>query len=225
MQMRITIANRQPPAVTTRSRMNNSRAISAGTKPLRKMAEPIEVIPVPAEIRFDPGEERHARIGIMPADAKQHDVQRDQGVDQSRKAKVTVGRDEEHGAEDAGSDFEPPGQAVVGAPTGPGKNQRGHEEQREVERRDAGVHFCQRPRRVPRRAGSRRSCCRPARFPRPRWKSSAVIRAGARERKAEGDIHAFMEGVEFQWDQALIVIHAKDSVEFPLHGAMENGIR
>ena len=54
--------------------------------------------------------------------------------------------------------------------------------------------------------------------------SGAVIGAGAREGKAESDVHSFMESVEFQRDQALIVIHAKHGVEFSLHGAVENSI-
>ena len=55
-------------------------------------------------------------------------------------------------------------------------------------------------------------------------KSGAVIRAGARERQAKSDVHAFMESVQFQRDQSLIVIHAKHAVEFSLDRAMKNGV-
>ena len=36
----------------------------------------------------------------------------------------------------------------------------------------------------------------------------AVIRRGAGDRQAEGDIHAAFEGQHFEGDQALVVIHA-----------------
>ena len=52
-----------------------------------------------------------------------------------------------------------------------------------------------------------------------------MIRAGAREWESKSDVHTFMEGVEFQRDQSLIVIHAKDRVEFSLDRAMKNGVR
>ena len=54
--------------------------------------------------------------------------------------------------------------------------------------------------------------------------SSAMIRAGARERESKSDIHSFMECVQFQRDQSLIVIHAKDPVEFSLNRTVKNGV-
>ena len=54
--------------------------------------------------------------------------------------------------------------------------------------------------------------------------SGAVIGAGAREGEAESDVHSFMESVEFQRDQSLIVIHAKHGIEFSLDGVMENSV-
>ena len=55
-------------------------------------------------------------------------------------------------------------------------------------------------------------------------KGRAVVRAGANEREAEGDIHPFVKRVELEWDQALVVIHAKNAIEFPLHRTMENRV-
>ena len=94
-----------------------------------------------------------------------------------------------------------------------------------MERRDARVHF------------SGDACCKFHRESNrgdhavgPRdslagdGESGAVIGAGAREGESESDVHSFMERVEFQRDQALIVIHAKHGVEFSLHGAVENGV-
>ena len=66
--------------VTTRSRMKSSRAIKRRDKALHEMPKPIEMIAMPAEKRFDPVEERHARVGVMPADAEQHDVESNQRV-------------------------------------------------------------------------------------------------------------------------------------------------
>jgi hypothetical protein len=51
-----------------------------------------------------------------------------------------------------------------------------------------------------------------------------MIRAGARERESESDIHTFMECVQFQRDQPLIVIHAKDPVEFSLDRTVKNSV-
>ena len=54
--------------------------------------------------------------------------------------------------------------------------------------------------------------------------SSAVIGAGARKWESECDVHTFMERVQLQRDQSLIVIHAKDRVEFSLDRPVENGV-
>ena len=51
-----------------------------------------------------------------------------------------------------------------------------------------------------------------------------MIGAGARKGETERDIHAFMEGVQLERDQSLIVIHAEHGVEFALDRAMENRV-
>jgi hypothetical protein len=53
----------------------------------------------------------------------------------------------------------------------------------------------------------------------------AVVGASANEWKAEGDIHPSVKGMELERDQALVVIHAKDAIEFPLHRTVENRVR
>ncbi len=51
-----------------------------------------------------------------------------------------------------------------------------------------------------------------------------MVRARAKEWQAEGDIHAFVECVELERNQSLIVIHAKDAVEVTLDRAVEYGV-
>ena len=51
-----------------------------------------------------------------------------------------------------------------------------------------------------------------------------MIRAGTRERKTERYIHTFVKRVKLQRDQPLIVIHAKNGVEFAVDRAMENRV-
>ena len=53
----------------------------------------------------------------------------------------------------------------------------------------------------------------------------AVVGTRADEWNAERNIHPFVEGMELERDEALVVIHAKDSVEFALHRSVENGVR
>ena len=53
----------------------------------------------------------------------------------------------------------------------------------------------------------------------------AVVGTRADEWKAERNIHPFVEGMELKRDEALVVIHAKDSVEFAFDRAVENGVR
>ena len=55
-------------------------------------------------------------------------------------------------------------------------------------------------------------------------KSRAMIRTGTRERKPEGDVHSFMEGMQLQWNETLIVIHAEHRVPFAGDCAVENGV-
>ena len=89
------MANRQPPDGDHAQSDEKLARDQRRDKALREMPEPIEMISVPTEKRFDPVEERDARISVMTADAKQHDVQRDQRVDQSVvKRKRLVGGDE-----------------------------------------------------------------------------------------------------------------------------------
>jgi len=52
----------------------------------------------------------------------------------------------------------------------------------------------------------------------------AVVGARSHKWEAERDIHAFVKGMELQRDQPLVVIHAKDTIELPLNGAVENGV-
>ena len=52
-----------------------------------------------------------------------------------------------------------------------------------------------------------------------------MVGAGAGVGQTKGHVHAGLEGEEFERDQSLVVIHAEDAVEFPGHGAMENGVR
>ena len=51
-----------------------------------------------------------------------------------------------------------------------------------------------------------------------------MIGAGAREGEAERDVHAFVERVQLERDQALIVIHAEHAVPIAGRGVMENGV-
>ena len=101
-------------------------------KALHEMPQPIEMIPVPSEKRFDPVEERHASVGVMPANAEQHDVQSNQRVAERGEAKGGVGGDENCRAEDSGSDFEPPRQAVIGLPSRPDEDQTSRQQKCEV---------------------------------------------------------------------------------------------
>ena len=55
-------------------------------------------------------------------------------------------------------------------------------------------------------------------------KGGAVVGAGAGKGKAEGDIHAGVEGQQFERDEALVVIHAEHAVELSAGGAMKNSI-
>src|SRR4030095_9477166 len=104
------------------------------------MPQPIEMIPVPSEKRFDPVEERHASVGVMPTDAEQHDVESNQRVAERGEAKTGIGGDENCRAEDSGSDFEPPRQAIIGLPGRPGEDQTSRQQKCEVKRRNAGAH-------------------------------------------------------------------------------------
>ena len=56
-------------------------------------------------------------------------------------------------------------------------------------------------------------------------KGCAVVGTRADEWKAERNIHPLVEGMELERDEALVVIHAKDSVEFAFDSAVENGVR
>ena len=53
----------------------------------------------------------------------------------------------------------------------------------------------------------------------------AVIGTGARERQAEGDVHAGMKGVQLQWNQTLIVIQTESGVPFLVSEMEEESIR
>ena len=53
----------------------------------------------------------------------------------------------------------------------------------------------------------------------------AVIGAGARKRKAEGNVYAGMEGMQFQRNQTLVVIHAEGSVPFLVSEVEEERVR
>src|SRR2546430_13675163 len=54
------------------------------------------------------------------------------------------------------------------------------------------------------------------------FKCCAVIGTGARKWEAQRDVHTFVKGMQLQWDQSLIVIHAKHRVEVALNRAMEH---
>ena len=45
---------------------------------------------------------------------------------------------------------------------------------------------------------------------------SSMIGAGPRKRQAECHVHSGMKGVQLQWNQTLIVIHAESGVPFPV---------
>ena len=57
------------------------------------------------------------------------------------------------------------------------------------------------------------------------FKRSAVIGAGPREGETQRHVHTFVKGMQLQWDQTLIVIHAKHRVEFAFNHAMKNCVR
>lgn len=52
----------------------------------------------------------------------------------------------------------------------------------------------------------------------------AVIRTGAEEGEAPGEVDSFVEGEELERDESLIVVGAEDGVEFSVGGAMVNGV-
>lgn len=51
-----------------------------------------------------------------------------------------------------------------------------------------------------------------------------MVRAGARFRQAEGDVHGVVEIEEFERDESLVVIHGDDGVEVTAGGVAEHGI-
>ena len=51
-----------------------------------------------------------------------------------------------------------------------------------------------------------------------------MVRAGSRKWESQGDVYAFVKGLQLQWDQSLIVIHTKYRVEFALNRAVENRV-
>ena len=57
------------------------------------------------------------------------------------------------------------------------------------------------------------------------FKCSAVIWTGARKWKAQRHVYAFVKCMQFQRDQSLIVVHAKNRVEFAFDRPMENCVR
>ena len=56
------------------------------------------------------------------------------------------------------------------------------------------------------------------------FKCSAVVGTGAGKRQPERYVHAAVERVQLQWDQSLIVVHAKHRVEFAFNRAVENSV-
>ena len=53
----------------------------------------------------------------------------------------------------------------------------------------------------------------------------SVIGACPRKRQTQGDVNAIVESLEFERNQALVVIHAEDSVKFTLSSAEKDGVR
>ncbi len=51
-----------------------------------------------------------------------------------------------------------------------------------------------------------------------------MIRAGSRKWEPQGNVHAFVKGMQLQWDQSLIVIHTKYRFEFAFNGAVKNRV-
>lgn len=52
-----------------------------------------------------------------------------------------------------------------------------------------------------------------------------MVRAGSWKWQAQRDIHPFIEGMELERDQALVMIHAQDAVELALYDAIKKCIR
>ena len=52
----------------------------------------------------------------------------------------------------------------------------------------------------------------------------SVIGTGAGKGQTEGDVHAGMKGVQLQWNQTLIVIHAESGVPFPVSEMEEESV-
>ena len=79
-----------PPAARTHNPQPNEQLArdQRRDKSLHEMSKPIEMISMPAKVRLDPIKERDAGVGIMTAGTEKHDVERDQGVNQSREAKA-----------------------------------------------------------------------------------------------------------------------------------------
>ena len=140
MQIRITIANRQPLDVTTRRRMNNSRAISAGTNPganVRADRNASDASQGSVGTGWRTGSARRERS----TDAEQHDVQGDECGAKCREPKVGIRGNEKHCAKNPRDGLEPPREPIVGMPAGPGEDQRSREKEGEMKGRNTGVQF------------------------------------------------------------------------------------
>jgi hypothetical protein len=79
-----------------------------GHKTLGEMPEPIEMIAVPMEDCAKPVEERFTRISVVPPNAKQANVKRNQGVAKSREAEPPVGGSENDKTDHTGKSLQPP---------------------------------------------------------------------------------------------------------------------
>ena len=55
--------------------------------------------------------------------------------------------------------------------------------------------------------------------------SGPVIRARPGKRKTQRHVHALMEGMQLQWNQALIMVHAEHSIPIAVRGVVEERIR
>ena len=73
------------------------------------MTKPIVVIAIPMKIIAEPVEDWLMRVGPMPADAQDRDVERDQRVNKHGELEPPIRRGQNDQAKDSRENFQPPG--------------------------------------------------------------------------------------------------------------------
>jgi hypothetical protein len=190
------------------------------------MTEPVVMIAVPAENRAEPIEKRDARVGVVPAYAKDADVESDQRVTQGRELELAISREQDDDPGVAGRDLERPCKTIVRPPPRPAEDDGDDEQQREM----GGAPFsCGRYQSVLRefnREGDRGDhAVGVGNALAGNLEGGSVIRARPHKRETQRHIHALMEGMQLQRNQTLIVIHAEHSIPITVRGVVEECVR